>query len=118
MCICVHVVLQFLEVKHLFKRLVTIILISIITLLNTHIRTHARMHTHNYIHTHLGQAYVFMVGGGNYIEYQNLQDYCKRQQGAKKITYGTSELMNAQQFLTQVHVHIVMKNLTTSPVAE
>jgi hypothetical protein len=43
-----------------------------------------------------------MVGGGNYIEYQNLQDYCRRQQSAKKITYGTSELMNAQQFLTQV----------------
>ena len=23
------------------------------------------------------QAIVFMVGGGNYIEYQNLVDYCK-----------------------------------------
>lgn len=48
------------------------------------------------------EAYVFMVGGGNYIEYQNLQEYCKRHQGSKKITYGTSELMNAQQFLTQL----------------
>ena len=48
-----------------------------------------------------------MVGGGNYIEYQNLLDYCKRQQGAKKITYGTSELMNAQQFLTQVTTILV-----------
>ena len=47
------------------------------------------------------QAYVFMVGGGNYIEYQNLQDYCRRQ-GTRQITYGTSELMNARQFLAQV----------------
>ena len=57
------------------------------------------------VHVHT-QAYVFMVGGGNYIEYQNLQDYCKRQQGAKKITYGTSELMNAQQFLAQVRCNM------------
>ena len=47
LCICVHAVIQFLEVEHLFKRLVTII---IITLLNTHTRTHARAHTHIYIH--------------------------------------------------------------------
>lgn len=52
-----------------------------------------------------------MVGGGNYIEYQNLLDYCKRQQGAKKITYGTSELMNAQQFLTQVTTILVRQIL-------
>jgi hypothetical protein len=48
-----------------------------------------------------------MVGGGNYIEYQNLQDYCRRQQSSKKITYGTSELMNALQFLTQVSVPVI-----------
>ena len=56
-----------------------------------------------------------MVGGGNYIEYQNLQDYCKRQQGAKKITYGTSELMNAQQFLTQVttYYNTILSNCPT-----
>ena len=48
------------------------------------------------------KAYVFVVGGGNYIEYQNLQDYCRRQQNAKRITYGTSQLMNARQFLAQV----------------
>lgn len=49
------------------------------------------------------QAYVFMVGGGNYIEYQNLQDYCRRQ-GTRQITYGTSELMNARRFLAQVGI--------------
>lgn len=48
------------------------------------------------------QAYVFVVGGGNYIEYQNLLEYCRRGQSAKKVTYGTSELMNARQFLHQV----------------
>ena len=45
---------------------------------------------------------MYVVGGGNYIEYQNLQDYCKRQQNVKTITYGTSELMNARKFLNQV----------------
>ena len=48
------------------------------------------------------QAFVFVVGGGNYIEYQNLQDYRKRQQNLKTITYGTSQLMNARDFLLQV----------------
>ncbi len=48
------------------------------------------------------QAYVFVVGGGNYIEYQNLLEYCRRGQGIKNVTYGTSELMNASQFLSQV----------------
>ena len=48
------------------------------------------------------QAFVFVVGGGNYIEYQNLQDYCRRLQNTRRVTYGTSELMNAKQFLTQV----------------
>lgn len=49
-------------------------------------------------------AYVFVVGGGNYVEYQNLQDYCTRQplQNKRNITYGTTELMNAAEFLAQV----------------
>lgn len=59
-----------------------------------------RSTTHN--KTPFTQAYVFVVGGGNYIEYQNLQDYCKRQQISKYITYGTSQLMNARQFLQQL----------------
>jgi hypothetical protein len=48
------------------------------------------------------EAYVFVVGGGNYIEYQNLQDYCSRQQARRQVTYGTSQLMNARQFLQQL----------------
>ena len=45
---------------------------------------------------------MYVVGGGNYIEYQNLQDYSNRQQNSKSITYGASELMNADGFLSQV----------------
>ena len=45
---------------------------------------------------------MFVVGGGNYIEYQNLQDYCARQQVPKSIIYGTTELMDASEFLMQV----------------
>ncbi|CAG2112388.1 unnamed protein product, partial [Medioppia subpectinata] len=49
-------------------------------------------------------AIVFMVGGGNYIEYQNLIDYCKNKSKSspKHIIYGTTDLMNANQFLSQL----------------
>ena len=50
------------------------------------------------------EAYVFMVGGGNYIEYQNLVDYAKGKSvtAPKRIIYGCSDLCNAAQFLKQV----------------
>ncbi|EDV23629.1 uncharacterized protein TRIADDRAFT_57033 [Trichoplax adhaerens] len=48
------------------------------------------------------EAIVFMVGGGNYVEYQNLIDYAKRQTVQKHITYGCSELMTASHFLQQL----------------
>lgn len=44
------------------------------------------------------------MGGGNYIEYQNLQDYCQQQQIPKRVTYGTTELMDATEFLAQVTI--------------
>ncbi|XP_077477796.1 sec1 family domain-containing protein 1 [Stigmatopora argus] len=47
------------------------------------------------------EAIVFVVGGGNYIEYQNLVDYTKSKSG-KKIIYGCSELFNASQFIKQL----------------
>ncbi|NP_878281.2 sec1 family domain-containing protein 1 [Danio rerio] len=47
------------------------------------------------------EAIVFVVGGGNYIEYQNLVDYTKTRQG-KRILYGCSELFNAAQFIKQL----------------
>uniref|UniRef100_A0A8K9UQV6 Sec1 family domain-containing protein 1 n=1 Tax=Oncorhynchus mykiss TaxID=8022 RepID=A0A8K9UQV6_ONCMY len=47
------------------------------------------------------EAIVFVVGGGNYIEYQNLVDYTKAKPG-KRVLYGCSELFNAGQFIKQV----------------
>ncbi|CAG5115434.1 unnamed protein product [Candidula unifasciata] len=51
------------------------------------------------------EAYVFIVGGGNYIEFQNLMDYVKSKStptAHKKIVYGCSDLVNASQFLKQL----------------
>ncbi|ELU01084.1 hypothetical protein CAPTEDRAFT_149404 [Capitella teleta] len=51
------------------------------------------------------EAMVFVVGGGNYIEYQNLVEYCKGKAGganAKRVIYGCTELLNASQFLKQL----------------
>ncbi|KAL0267545.1 UNVERIFIED_CONTAM: hypothetical protein PYX00_009791 [Menopon gallinae] len=51
------------------------------------------------------EAVVFIVGGGNYIEYQNLVDYTKNKtgpSGSKKIIYGASSLNNAKEFLKQL----------------
>lgn len=52
--------------------------------------------------TPFSEAIVFIVGGGNYIEYQNLMDYSERHSGGKKLLYGASEVMNASQFLKQL----------------
>nr|CAI5845744.1 unnamed protein product [Callosobruchus analis] len=51
------------------------------------------------------EAIVFMVGGGNYIEYQNLVDYAKAKTtsgSSRKIVYGATTLNNAKQFLKQL----------------
>lgn len=49
------------------------------------------------------EAIVFVVGGGNYIEYANLLSYVKRQTNTpKSITYGCSELLSASQFMKQL----------------
>lgn len=51
------------------------------------------------------EAYVFIVGGGNYIEFQNLMDYVKAKSTStvhKKIVYGCSDLVSASQFLKQL----------------
>ncbi|XP_063222305.1 protein sly1 homolog [Bacillus rossius redtenbacheri] len=50
-------------------------------------------------------AIVFVVGGGNYIEYQNLVDYTKGKVSSaanKRVIYGASTLNNAKQFLKQL----------------
>lgn len=57
--------------------------------------------------TMANEAIVFVVGGGNYIEYQNLMDYAKNKSGAgsgpmKRIVYGSTTLTNSKQFLKQL----------------
>ena len=48
------------------------------------------------------EAIVFVVGGGNYVEYQNLNEYAQRQTIKKKITYGSTEVLNPKEFLLQL----------------
>ncbi|KAL1925670.1 uncharacterized protein VTP21DRAFT_553 [Calcarisporiella thermophila] len=48
------------------------------------------------------EAIVFVVGGGNYIEYQNLQEYAQRQNIKKRIVYGATELENPVGFLREL----------------
>jgi len=60
------------------------------------------------------EAIVFIVGGGNYLEYQNLKDYAEKATtnvpeginpstlSKKIIIYGTTEMLNGSQFLSQI----------------
>ncbi|KAJ3116690.1 Dynein intermediate chain 2, axonemal [Phlyctochytrium bullatum] len=48
------------------------------------------------------EAIVFVVGGGNYLEYQNIQDYSTRGTQKKKIAYGSTEILTASQFIGQL----------------
>ncbi|KAF9918517.1 Vesicle trafficking between the ER and Golgi [Lobosporangium transversale] len=50
------------------------------------------------------EAIVFVVGGGNYVEYQNLNEYAQRQTIKKKITYGSTEVLSPKEFLQQLAV--------------
>ncbi|GMF13853.1 unnamed protein product [Phytophthora lilii] len=48
------------------------------------------------------EVMVFMIGGGNYNEYQNLLAYAKGQQPPRSIWYGCTELLNPEAFLHQL----------------
>lgn len=59
--------------------------------------------------TPFSDALVFVVGGGNYIEHQNLQEYVKSRNTSlgpgvppRRVVYGCTQLTNAQQFLGQL----------------
>ncbi|KIH60836.1 hypothetical protein ANCDUO_08900, partial [Ancylostoma duodenale] len=43
---------------------------------------------------------LFVIGGGNYVEYQNLVDYGKLK-NLQRVTYGCTELVNPRQFTDQ-----------------
>ncbi|CAM9320577.1 unnamed protein product [Sphacelaria rigidula] len=50
------------------------------------------------------EVIVFMIGGGCYSEYQNLQDFALRrsQSSPLSVTYGSTELVNAEKFFEQL----------------
>eukprot|EP01134_Creolimax_fragrantissima_P003118 CFRG3118T1 len=48
------------------------------------------------------EAIVFMVGGGNYVEFHNLKDYQDKAQMTKHITYGATTLFSPEEFLTEL----------------
>ncbi|KAL0334508.1 UNVERIFIED_CONTAM: SEC1 family transport protein SLY1 [Sesamum radiatum] len=48
------------------------------------------------------EAIVFMVGGGNYVEYGSLQELVHRQQPAKHVIYGTTEILTGGEFVEQL----------------
>lgn len=49
------------------------------------------------------EAIVFMVGGGNYVEYQNLQDFCLKSKApsTRSVIYGSTEILSPSKFLLQ-----------------
>ncbi|CUM63187.1 uncharacterized protein PRCAT00000756001 [Priceomyces carsonii] len=48
------------------------------------------------------EALVFVIGGGNYIEYQNLQEWATQpNKPAKKVIYGSTEILTANDFLSE-----------------
>lgn len=40
------------------------------------------------------EAIVFMIGGGNYMEYKSLQELTQRQDTVKNVIYGATEILN------------------------
>jgi hypothetical protein len=48
------------------------------------------------------EALVFMIGGANYLEYQNLQEWSLHQsQSGKKVIYGGTDIVSATEFLEE-----------------
>ncbi|KAJ3679631.1 hypothetical protein LUZ60_017642 [Juncus effusus] len=48
------------------------------------------------------EAIVFMIGGGNYVEYRSLMELVQESQTAKHVVYGATEILNAGQFVEQL----------------
>lgn len=49
------------------------------------------------------KSLVFVVGGGNYLEYQNLQEWVHQQKGSpKNVIYGSTSIITPSEFLTEV----------------
>ncbi|KAK8951371.1 SEC1 family transport protein SLY1 [Platanthera zijinensis] len=50
------------------------------------------------------EGIVFMIGGGNYIEYKSLTELAQRSQPTKHIMYGTTEILNGVEFVQQLQI--------------
>ncbi|GLT27918.1 hypothetical protein SLA2020_028840 [Shorea laevis] len=48
------------------------------------------------------EAIVFMIAGGNYMEYGSLQELVQRQQPVRHVIYGTTEILTASEFVDQL----------------
>ncbi|CAO2040032.1 unnamed protein product [Urochloa humidicola] len=48
------------------------------------------------------EAIVFMIGGGNYIEYRSLMELAERSQPSKHVIYGATEILNGVEFIEQL----------------
>ncbi|KAJ2391597.1 Vesicle trafficking between the ER and Golgi [Coemansia sp. RSA 2559] len=48
------------------------------------------------------EAIVFVIGGGNYIEYQNLMEFGRQSSPRKHIVYGSTSIVNADGFLGEL----------------
>ena len=63
---------------------------------------------------------MFVLGGGNYSEYQNLQDWSRESamtQGISSVVYGCSELTAPEQFLRQLAaLHIASQQASRANV--
>ncbi|KAG9452643.1 hypothetical protein H6P81_005547 [Aristolochia fimbriata] len=48
------------------------------------------------------EAIVFMIGGGNYVEYSSLQEMVQRQQLSRHVIYGATEIITGAEFVEQL----------------
>jgi hypothetical protein len=48
------------------------------------------------------EAIVFMIGGGNYIEYRSLIELGQRSQPSKHVIYGATEILSGVEFIQQL----------------
>ena len=45
---------------------------------------------------------MFMIGGGNYVEYRSLMELAQSSQTTKHVVYGTTEILNGREFIDQL----------------
>ncbi|CAL5399922.1 unnamed protein product [Camellia sinensis] len=50
------------------------------------------------------EAVVFMIGGGNYVEYGSLQELARSQLPVKDVIYGTTEILTGSEFVEQLAI--------------